>query len=165
MTAAEFRTLREALGLTVEACCRIFAVADRTIRRWDSGRLPVPDGVARQLLQIDADYDQAARDTVRRALASGKIEHALAVRYRTDEDLARYRPDMRLLGTQAHGALVDRVRRALLAAGLPAPRLVWLDPDDYDAWRGRRPDSEPLRVLWAASQLDVPPGTPAADSD
>lgn len=168
MTAAEFRTLRDALGLSVDVCCRLFGVADRTIRRWDSGRLPVPDPVAHQLLEVDADFDSAAAGAVRKALDEvarrGEAPADITiVRYRSDEDLARYRPDMRQLGTQAHGALVDRLVRALRAADLPQPRLVWMDPASYEAWRGTRPDHENLRAKWAGSQLDHPPPPPAAD--
>lgn len=169
MTPAEFRTLRESLGLDVAACCRLFAVADRTVRRWDAGRLPIPEGVIRQLLDVDAGFESIARDAVRKALDEqarrGESPKDIAlVRYRTDEDLARYLPDMRLLGTQAHGALADRVRRALKAAGLPLPRIVWMEPDAYEAWRGRRPDHEDLRAKWGGEQIARPPGTPAADS-
>jgi len=171
MTAAEFRTLRDALGLSVEACCRIFAVADRTIRRWDAGRLPVPPQVAAELRAIDADYDAAAGAAARRC--AELIAHhggappeggAILLRYRTDDDLARYRPDLRHLGTQAHGAMIDRAARALRAECGIEPRIEWLDPYAYEAWRGRRPDSEGLRSAWAGQKCGTPPGIPSADS-
>lgn len=170
MTAAEFRTLRDALGLSVEACCRIFGVADRTIRRWDSGRLPVPPQVADELRAIDADYDAAAAALIRHytdlsnqhggAPPAGGL---VLLRYRTDDDLAHYHPDLRLRGTQAHGAMVDRAARALRAECGIAPRIEWLDAEAYEAWRGRRPDSEALRSAWAGLACDTPRGTPSAD--
>lgn len=170
MTDAEFRTLRDALGLSVDACCRIFGVADRTIRRWDSGRLPVPPPVAAELRAIDADYDEAAAALIRKytdlsnqhggAPPAGGV---ILLRYRTDDDLARYHPDLRLRGTQAHGAMIDRAARALRAECGIAPRIEWLDPEAYEAWRGRRPDSEGLRAAWADHACGSPPGTPSAD--
>lgn len=156
MTGAEFATLRAALGLSAAACCRIFAVADRTIRRWDSGRLPVPPPVADALRAIDADYDAAAAALIRQytdlsnqhggAPPAGGV---ILVRYRTDDEMARYHPDLRLRGTQAHGAMIDRAARALRAECAIEPRIEWLDAEAYEAWRGRRPDSEALRAAWA----------------
>lgn len=173
MTGAEFRTLRDALGLNVDTCCRLFAVADRTVRRWDTGRLPVPEGVARQLLQLDASFDEGAAQSVsmldhlleETPVPPGIEPQLTLVRYRTDADLARYHPDLGRLGTLSHGMIIDRAARLIRARYGWAPRIVWLDPESYDAWRGRRPDSEALRAAWAAEHLDAPPpAPPAADS-
>lgn len=46
LTDAEFRIAREDLGLTAEWVAEQLGVALRTVRRWESGHSPVPEGVA-----------------------------------------------------------------------------------------------------------------------
>ncbi|MCC6475142.1 MAG: hypothetical protein IT514_15520 [Burkholderiales bacterium] len=80
----------------------------------------------------------------------------MLLRYRTVEDLARYRPDMRELPLPVHGALVDRLRVALARRGIRV-RVVWMEREAYDAWRGRRRDAEDVRAAWAALQITAAP--------
>src|SRR5690606_11775491 len=40
LTAAEFKTLREHLGIPGEWLARRFGVSDRSVRHWDSGKYP-----------------------------------------------------------------------------------------------------------------------------
>lgn len=45
MTDAEFRTIREFLGLTSDWLAAHLGVSARTVRHWEQGKYPVPDGV------------------------------------------------------------------------------------------------------------------------
>src|SRR5690606_36388832 len=49
LTAAEFKTLREHLGIPGEWLARRFGVSDRSVRHWDSGEYPVPERISRWL--------------------------------------------------------------------------------------------------------------------
>jgi len=51
MTPDEFRAGRHELGLSTNACARLFEVSDgRTIRRWESGERDIP-GPAKVLMR------------------------------------------------------------------------------------------------------------------
>lgn len=63
MSAAEFRAVREHLGLTVEWAAKHLDVTDRTIRSWETGRHRVPAGV-RDELEHWQDQAAAAVDQV-----------------------------------------------------------------------------------------------------
>ena len=78
MTAAEFRCLRELLGLTTAWLAGHLGVAERTVQRWDHGHAPVPPGVAGA---VEALREEAARQLD--ALLAGDAE---VVTFRTDAD-------------------------------------------------------------------------------
>ena len=46
MTANQFRTALDRLGLSQLGAARLFNANDRTVRRWALGERSVPDGVA-----------------------------------------------------------------------------------------------------------------------
>lgn len=151
MTGAELRTIRDSLGLSAEQVAGMAGVRNRTVYRWEVGDWPVPDDVATALRDLDAQIERAAQDAIGRA--TGRADGVVLVRYRDADDLARYRPDMAHLPPCVHGALIDRVRRELENQGVPV-RIVWLDPAAYQAWLGRRADSETWRAQWAATALE-----------
>lgn len=166
MTPAEFTILLAACGLNDQQAAALFGVRDRTLRYWREGRrLQPPADAAETLARLDAELDRIAARAVETAstivasIAAGAPREILLLAYRSDDDLARYRPeDAKRLGwTSVHRALLDRTRRALERAGYPT-RIVWLDPDDYEAWRKaeRRRDGEDARAAWAALRLDQP---------
>lgn len=80
MTPAEFRCLREYLGLTPVWLAERFNVRERTVHRWQDGYAAVPEGIAAELEEIaertDAFVDQ---------LAEGKAEGDVLLTYRTDD--------------------------------------------------------------------------------
>ncbi len=45
MTPAEFRVIREYLGLTGDWLAAHLGVSGRTVRHWEAGKYPIPDGV------------------------------------------------------------------------------------------------------------------------
>lgn len=52
MTNAEFRILRDRLGLTMEWVSEQLGVAERTVRRWEAGSSSIPVGVATDMQAI-----------------------------------------------------------------------------------------------------------------
>lgn len=78
MTPAEFKTLRESLGLTTEWLATQFEVSQRTIARWEDDGTP-PEAVAGELLNIE-DYAEGLVDDILeqlRALDGADLEYAV----------------------------------------------------------------------------------------
>lgn len=63
MTPAEFKTVRESLGLSAQWLASRLSVSLRSIRHWEDGEIPIPDGVAAELLNLE-DYVEAAADEI-----------------------------------------------------------------------------------------------------
>lgn len=159
MTGAELRTLREGLGLSPDDLGALADVQGRTIKHWESGRAGVPDDVAALVLEWDARFTNAAREAlaVPKPGGWGPDDELVLLRYLNTEDLHFYRPDMRALPHTAHGALLSRVRLALSALGVSV-RVVYLQPEAYNAWRkatGNPADTEATRAAWASLQVEA----------
>lgn len=159
MTGAELRTLRDSLGLSAEQVAGMAGVKGRTVQRWEVDDWPVPQDVAELLQRLDALLERAmlgAVDGLQAAQAGrgAPQEEVVLLRYRSAEDLARYRPGMAELPPAVHGALIDRVRLAFARLGV-ASRIVWMDAPAYEEWRGKRRDSEALRSQWAVGQIEA----------
>jgi len=163
MNGAEFKTLREACGLTVPDMARLAIsprtgapVGERTIRYWESGDVPVPDDVADLLLELDGSISQAVAGAMAQVRAVIKKQgrgptETHMVRYRENEDLWRYQPEMKGLPATYHAAMINRARVALSRIGI-ATRIVWMNPSEYTRWLAGRDDSAGLRAVWAAEQ-------------
>ncbi|GHE31780.1 hypothetical protein GCM10017673_38170 [Streptosporangium violaceochromogenes] len=54
MTPAEFRVVREFLGLTGDWLAEHLKVSPRTVRHWEQGKYPIPDGVRLAIEDLEA---------------------------------------------------------------------------------------------------------------
>ncbi len=157
MTPAEFKTIRESLGLTAQWIADQAGVKLRTAQYWEAGRMAVPEDVAKMLDNIDKMLDS----TVSQALAfiditakdHGAPSEIYLVRYRSDADLWRFRPDMKPLPTTTHAAMLSRLRRILWTRSIPSV-IEYMEPEEYMVWLAGRPDTEEARASWAASLKD-----------
>ena len=157
MTPAEFKTMRESLGLTAQWIADNACVKLRTAQYWEAGRMAVPADVAGMLDRIDKTLES----TVAQAVAHiddlseqhGAPAEITLVRYRTDADLWRFRPDMKPLPATTHAAMLSRLRRALWSRSIPSV-IEFMEPDEYMAWLDGRPDTEAERASWAATLQD-----------
>lgn len=176
MTGAELQTIREALHLTREDLADLAGVAARTVKHWESGRSGVPADVAETVTRMDALATREASNELERLRhlpQSLDAPHGVG-----DVVLTRYRgaagmtPALRAsLGGMAawiQAAIVARVRAKVLEHGASV-RVVWFDPQDYEAWRSTQglDDSHGARMIWAQQALenqakphrsDQPPG-------
>lgn len=165
MNGAELKTLREACGLSVPDLARLAVsprtgapVGERTVRYWEDGSFNVPDDVAQMLTKLDFMLSAAAEQALEAWRAAVQMHQqgpdvVYLVRYRENEDLWQFRPDMKGLPATCHAALINRVRLALLGMGC-ATQVVWMEPAEYSRWLGKRKDTEALRAAWAA-QISV----------
>lgn len=162
MTGAELQTLREACNLTREELASLCRIQARTVKHWEGGRAGVPDDVAQLVRAIDANIQEAAGQGLQvlqqMEAARGAPGVVLLIRYRSAEDLARYRPDMAGMPPGIHGAMVGRARLAFLMASPKTPvRVVWLDPENYEVWRknNAKQDEETTRTEWAFTAIEA----------
>ena len=104
MTDAEFRVVREQLGLDQQWIAGCLGVALRSVQRWENGDSPVPDGVRRQMEAWERD----TAETVGRAVAQlGDDRDAALATYR--DDVTYRRLDGGGWTARWHRAMVARV--------------------------------------------------------
>jgi transcriptional regulator with XRE-family HTH domain len=157
MTPAEFKTIRESLGLTAQWIADHAGVKLRTVQYWEAGRMAVPADVANMLNDIDKTLEATVEQAIAHIDELTKQQVALAeitlVRYRTDADLWRFRPDMKPFPATTHAAMLSRLRRALWSRNIQSI-IEFMEPDEYLAWLDGRPDTELERAAWAATLQD-----------
>jgi DNA-binding XRE family transcriptional regulator len=91
MDPGELQAVREYLGLTSPQLATLLGVRDDTVRRWESGRDPIPHRVREEVEQIEEATARAV-DEVVTALEDAR-DVAVTV-YRTDADMHAARPDL-----------------------------------------------------------------------
>jgi transcriptional regulator with XRE-family HTH domain len=86
MNGAQFRSLRESLGLPVSWIARVSGVAERQVRRWENDDSPIKDEALLLLVQMEGDAGQT-----RAALEQNVRENpdVPLYAYRDDEELWR----------------------------------------------------------------------------
>ena len=89
MSDAEFRCLREWLGLTTRWLADHLDVAERTVHRWEAGVSPIPAGVAAELLRLSEVTYDALNGLVDQLL---DLPDPGVITYRTDADFAQDQP-------------------------------------------------------------------------
>lgn len=117
MTSAEYRTLREACGLTVLAAAALHKVAERTVVHWETGRNGIPDAAADELLRLNARMERAVLEVVDLYREQGKPDVVALTRYRTAEAFAASRAAREGFAHPCHNALIGRMMTALERLG------------------------------------------------
>ena len=161
MTPAEFKTIRERLGLTAQAFGFLLPrkVRERTVRYWESGGQPIPDDAGDFLLELDAFAEAQAANALAvvqdaTQAQGGPPESLCLLRYADDSDLPT--AELRSLGAGFHSAMTGRVREALERAGVLV-RIVYYDKPACGAWlraQDLRNDAAG-RSAWAAEQAGL----------
>lgn len=156
MTPATLKTIREAIGISVPWLAAQTSVQERTVRYWESGRMAVPEDAAELILSLDKTSFKAAQQAMlliqEHIKAAGKpTDPVVLVRYRSDEDLWKFRADMKGLPASFHGSIIARVMLLGKNAGIEIVT-EWFDADAYQAWlKGtKQKDSESLRAQFVS---------------
>ena len=117
MTSAEYRTLREACGLSQQDAAIFHAVSLRTIGHWETGRNNVPAGAAQELLGLNATIEAGVTNamTLVAELAGqhGQPDAIALTRYRSAADYTGSRPDREGLPHPCHNAMIARTMLAM----------------------------------------------------
>jgi hypothetical protein len=127
MTSAEYRTLREACGLSKQNAATFHNVALRTIEHWEAGKNPVPDGAAEELRLLDLNIDGAVQHKLDRFPASSQAKPFTLKRHRTAEEYVGSRHHRLGLPFPCDGVVAARAADLLKRKG---ERFVifWADP-------------------------------------
>ena len=121
MTSAEYKTIREACGLSQQAAASYHNVALRTVQHWEEGRNGIPAGVADEIRRLDAQIERSVIETIELyedvRTSHGTSDTVALVRHRTSESYSGSRPDREGLLFPCHAALIGRTRIALERIG------------------------------------------------
>jgi transcriptional regulator with XRE-family HTH domain len=105
MIDAELKIIREALGLTGDNLASMLDVSPRTVRNWEQGKYPIPDGVSDEVHTLLVEMQISAHLS---AMDLKNKDNPTITVYRTDEEYRQHNPDgPRCAGwTRAHAARV-----------------------------------------------------------
>lgn len=112
MTDAEFRTIREWLGVSSEWLAGHLGVSTRTIRHWEAGKYPIPDGVR---LEIERLEEQTGEFVGRVVDALLDVPDPVVVVYRSDAEYHAAHPEV--------GFPASWHRRVIARAAMEVPAL------------------------------------------
>lgn len=117
MSAAEFKTLREAVGLSISTLVKVIDVDERSIRKWESGKKKVPLDVFDQVVAIDQLISDTANAEFK-TLQVGSPESVVLYRFIDEDDLYDAHPEFDGLPIMSYGAVIYRLRQKLIDAGV-----------------------------------------------
>lgn len=107
MTDAELKVVREWLGLSGDWLAGHLGVSPRTVRHWEYGRHPIPDGVR---LAVEA-LEQTTEDFVSGVAAQlVGVPDAVVITYRNDAEYHAAHPEV-VFPASWHRAATVRVAR------------------------------------------------------
>lgn len=124
MTDAEFRVVREYLGLTGDWLADHLGVSSRTVRHWEQGKYPVPDGVRLELEDLEA---RTAQFVVGAAAQLLDMPAPGVITYRTDTDYHAAHPEIEFPAAW-HRAAVARI-----AQEVPGLAIAYADQQQEQA--------------------------------
>lgn len=111
MTDAEFRVVREFLGLTGDWLAAHLGVTGRTVRAWEAGKYPIPDGVRLEMEDLEARTGQFVSGIVEKLM---DLPDPGVLTYRTDREYHAAHPDIPFPASW-HRAVVARIAQEVPA--------------------------------------------------
>lgn len=120
ITAAEFRCIRDRVGVSMGWLAAYFNVQERTIHRWEAGTSMIPSGVKMEILSLNKRFqkryssskDSAAVSDARFEamvnLVRKTMKNNTLLTYRTDEDLLAMNPEA-MFSAQVHRAACAQI--------------------------------------------------------
>lgn len=142
MTPAEFRVVREYLGLTGDWLAADLGVSGRTVRAWEAGKYPIPDGVREHIERLEAHAADAVDEI---------IDRYADVRDPTEVPLITYRADAECEDT-GRPASWWRAIAARVAQEVPGLTIAYSPPlgssdsqRDGSSWRIELTETSPAR--------------------
>lgn len=122
MHPAEFKTLREAVGLSISTLVKVIDVDERTIRKWESGKKKLPQGVIDSLLGINDLINQTVAIIFaqhQESMKNGGQQGVVLERFVEQEDLLDAYPEFEGLPMMSYGVVLFRVRQKFIDLGVP----------------------------------------------
>lgn len=118
MTPAEFKVVREFLGLTGDWLAAHLNVSPRTVRHWEEGKYKIPDGVRLTIEGLEAQTGEYVGAVVEQLM---DLPDPVIATYRTDADYKAADPASPFPASW-HRAVIARV-----AQDVPALSIVYAD--------------------------------------
>ena len=118
MHPAEFKTLREAVGLSISTLVKVIDVDERSIRKWESGKKKLPKDVIEAVVAIDqllTDTANLAFDEFQKTPQDRVTLH----RYIEEEDYLNAHPEFEGLPITTYGVALFRLRQKFMDANIP----------------------------------------------
>ena len=118
MHPAEFKTLREAVGLSISTLVKVIDVDERSIRKWESGKKKLPKDVIEAVVAIDqllTDTANLAFDEFQKTPKDSVVLH----RYIEEEDYLSAHPEFEGLPITTYGVALFRLRQKFMDANIP----------------------------------------------
>ncbi len=136
MSAAEYRTYREACGQTTESASALHGVHWRTVQSWEVSRQRPSETACRQFRDLNRRIEEEVAKLVALAGGRGRRKPAKITlrRYRTEEEYERS-GGVAGLNWRAHCALLARAVVALETAGAHVT-VEWADQAGADPASG-----------------------------
>lgn len=119
MTDAEFKVIREYLGLTGDWIAAHVGVDPRTVRRWEQGIRPIPDMARLAIEQLAQDTSKSTNSLIEELR---DLPEPAILTYRGDEDYQAHHPESPFSASW-HRAVIARV-----AQEVPALSIVFRGP-------------------------------------
>ncbi|MFC4349094.1 hypothetical protein ACFO5Q_14665 [Kordiimonas lipolytica] len=118
MTPAEFRCLREGLGLSERDISMLTLATEAQVKAWEQGREAVPEREGGLLADLEREVERRLAGALEHAQAKDVVTLKL---FRNALDFKKSGPDMSpippMLAYRCHSALVGRLCRALKRDG------------------------------------------------
>ena len=118
MNSAEFKTLREAVGLSVSNVANLANVGERTVRYWEAGRNSPPQEISNRLSDINEMLERSANEAIK--IYEEKMpDEVVLYRYVSDKELHKAHKGFKDLPVTVHAALLFRVKHYLNTLSVP----------------------------------------------
>lgn len=114
MTDAEFKVVREYLGLTGDWLAQHLDVSPRTVRHWEQGKYAIPDGVRLEMEDLERRTGEIVSSSIEQLM---DVPDPGVVTYRTDEEYHAAHPDVPFPASW-HRAVIARIAQEVPALAI-----------------------------------------------
>ncbi|TXS50136.1 helix-turn-helix domain-containing protein [Streptomyces sp. t39] len=121
MTDAEFKVVREYLGLTGDWLAGHLGVSGRTVRHWEQGKYPIPDGVRLAMEDLEARTGEFVAGVAKQLM---DVPAPGVITYRNDAEYHAAHPEIEFPASW-HRAVVARI-----AQEVPALAIAYSETSD-----------------------------------
>ncbi|GAX57263.1 helix-turn-helix domain-containing protein [Streptomyces olivochromogenes] len=127
MTDAEFKVVREFLGLTGDWLAAHLGVSSRTVRHWEQGKYPIPDGVRLAIEDLERRTGEFIGGAVDKLM---DIPDPGLITYRSDAEYHAAHPEADFPASW-HRAVVARIAQEVPALSIAyADNVALTDPSE-----------------------------------
>jgi transcriptional regulator with XRE-family HTH domain len=117
MTPAEFKVVREFLGLTGDWLAAHLGVSPRTVRHWEQGKYAIPDGVRLAIEELEGRTGQYVGAIIEKLM---DLPDPAVITFRDDAEYRSAQPDAEFPASW-HRAVIARVAQEVPGLSIVFP--------------------------------------------